>query len=121
LPFRWVVHDDGLDPEATGPLCPGSSAQTEAGCEHVSNAATADGGCDNFDATRARPPVGVWLCGGDVHYLTGIPSEVDGTLYGSIERSTSGGAFVGLTSAADPSAGEAPQIDLDELGCDMVG
>jgi hypothetical protein len=118
---RWVVHYDGLDLEATGPLCPGNSAQTSAGFEHVSNAPTAAGACESFDNTRAEAPVGVRRCGEDVLYLTAIPASVEGILFGSIEtRYQTAGSVVGLTSMADPTAGAAPAIDLDALGCEVV-
>ncbi len=118
---RWVVHYDGLDLEETGPLCPGSSAQTTAGFEHVSNAPTGPGACASFDNTLATAPAGVRLCGDEVLYLTAIPADVVGVLYASIESQyRTAGSVVGLTSTADPDAGAVPTVDLDELGCEVV-
>jgi hypothetical protein len=118
---RWVVHYDGLDPAATGPLCPGSSAQTAAGFEHVTNAPTDPGGCEGFDATLAAGPVGVRRCGSEVLYLTAIPADVEGTLFASIEtRYEVEGSVVGLTGMAGPTDGQPPVIDLDDPACEVV-
>jgi hypothetical protein len=120
---RWVVHYEGLDLEATGELCAGTSFQLPTtGFEHVSNAPTGEAGdpCALFEATRADPPVGVRLCGDQVLYLTAIPTGREGLLFASLEATTDDGAFVGLTSQADPTAGEAPTIDLEVPGCEVV-
>ena len=118
---RWAVHYDGLDAGATGPLCPGNSVQTDAGFEHVSNAPTEAGACEGFDATLASGPVGVRRCGAHVLYMTAIPADVRGILHASIEtRYRTPGSVVGLTGTADPGDGEAPEIDLEALGCQAV-
>ena len=118
---RYVVHFEGLDVEATGPLCPGTSAQTAAGFEHVSNAPTAPGGCEGFDATLAAGPVGVRRCDDEVLYLTAIPADTAGVLFASIETQyETPGSVVGLTSAADPADVDAPPIDLDDPACEVI-
>jgi hypothetical protein len=118
---RWVVHYDGLDADATGPLCLGNSAQTAAGFEHVSNAPTEAGACEHFDGTLATDPVGVRRCGEDVLYLTAIPADVEGVLYASIETQyQTPGSVVGLTSVADPAGAAPPKIDLDDPACEVV-
>ena len=117
---RWVVHYQGLDLSATGPLCPGNSILTAFGFEHVSNAPTATGVCGLFQSTLAEPPVGVRLCDDQVLYVTEIPADAEGRLFATIERSRAGGAVTGLTGEADLAAGRPPVIDLDALGCDPL-
>jgi hypothetical protein len=86
--------------------------------EDVSNSPTGPGGCANFGPTLAQPPVGVRLCGAEVLYRTAIPATKSGRLFGSIELSPVSGTFVGITSVSETSAGTAPEIDLDALGCE---
>ena len=111
---RYVVAYLGWSLEETGPLCPGNSIQTAAGFLHVSNAPTADGACAGA-TTLAGPDVGVRGCGELVVYVTAIPSNLSGNLFGTIERYEKDGSIIGLTSvvAAEPSA--APELDLDAL------
>lgn len=118
---RWTVHFDGLDPHASGPLCPGSSLQTAAGFEHVSNAPTEADACEGFDATLAAGPVGVRLCGDEVLYLTAIPADAEGVLFASIETGyQTPGSVVGVTGPAEVAGAAPPEIELDDAACEVV-
>ena len=111
---RYVVVYLGWAIEETGSLCPGNSIQTASGFLHVSNAATAGGTCEGA-TTLAGPDVGIRECGDLVVYVTAIPSDLGGNVFGTIERFEADGSIIGLTSvvAAEPSA--APAVDLDAL------
>jgi len=112
---RYVVAFVGLDLSATGPLCPGSSILTDQGFEFVSNAPTEEGACEGFTTLTADPEVGPSVCQGTVLYVTAIPSEKEGSLFGSIEMlADDGAAIIGLTSTAESSP-DIPEIELDEF------
>ena len=53
-------------------------------------------------------------------YLTAIPATTEGVLYSSIERAQPGGSIVGITGRAATTAGPAPEVDLEALGCSPV-
>ena len=63
-------------------------------------------------ATLAVPPAGVMICGEDVPYVTEIPAETEGTLYGTIEVFREDGTIIGLTSTAVSDAAAQPEVDL---------
>lgn len=107
----YVVYYDGLDVSVTGPLCPGNSIETAAGFDFVSNAPTGEGACSTA-TTLVPPPVGVRLCGDDVLYVTDIPVETEGMLYGTIERFREDGTIIGLTSQVAADIVAAPEVDL---------
>jgi hypothetical protein len=112
---RYVVAFVGLDLAATGPLCPGSSILTDQGFEFVSNAPTEEGACEGFANLTADPEVGPTVCQGTVLYVTAIPSDKQGALFGSIEAlADDGAAIIGLTSTTESSA-DIPEIELDEF------
>lgn len=112
---RYVVAYVGLDLSATGPLCPGNSILTDQGFEFVSNAPTEEGACEGFTTLTADPEVGPLVCQGTVLYVTAIPSDKQGTLFGTIEMlADDGAALIGLTSTAESSP-DIPEIDLDEF------
>ena len=108
---QYVVHYAGLSLDETGPLCPGNSILTVAGFLHLSNAPSGPGGCPNAKGL-ASAPAGVKLCGTEVLYLTEIPVDVEGILYGTIERYLADGTIIGLTSLAEADGTAAPEIDL---------
>lgn len=112
---RYVVAYVGLDLSATGPLCPGNSILTDQGFEFVSNAPTEERACEGFTTLTADPEVGPLVCQGTVLYVTAIPSDKQGTLFGTIEMlADDGAALIGLTSTAESSP-DIPEIDLDEF------
>ncbi len=103
----YVVLYRGLDADAVGPLCPGNSILTSLGFAHVTNSPL---GADAADvcvdsAKIAAVPAGVQRCGTLVYYVTEIPVDATGTLYGTVEIND-GSGFAGHTStvAADISA-----------------
>ncbi len=72
---------------------------------------SAEGGCEGA-TTLANAPAGVKICDGKLLYLTEIPVETEGTLYGSVEVFLDDGSIVGVTSQAEADANAAPEIDL---------
>jgi hypothetical protein len=106
----YVVAFRGLDLDESGPVCPGSSAQTDSGFEHVTNSPTEDRACEGAQ-NIAGLDAGVRICGPLVLYITEIPENTEGDLFASVERYAKRGRIVGVTGvvAADMSA--APEID----------
>jgi hypothetical protein len=116
----WVVYYKGLDVAATGPLCPGNSIKTPVGFMFESDSPTATGACAGVVSKVATAPVGVRICGNRLLYLTAIPTNTPGTLYGTIEKLLPDGTVIGATSQAVGSHTPPPQINLDTLGCHTV-
>ena len=112
---RYVVyyHNFSLDGPA---YCPGNSIQTTTGFEHISNSPAVDGACGGASTLATEASAGVVLCDDLVLYVTQIPSDKVGDLYGTIEIIESDGAGIGLTSISPTSLGEAPEVDLS--GCE---
>ena len=110
---RYVVVYNGLSLEQTGPLCPGNSLRTAAGFLHVSNAPTGEGACQGV--TLLEPPVGVRACGEIVVYVTAIPSDLGGNLFGTVEVYPPDGSIIGLTSVAAVEPDGAPEVDLNTV------
>jgi hypothetical protein len=106
----YVIAFGGLDLDEIEPVCPGSSIQTDAGFEHVTNSPTEEGACEGAP-TIAGSGAGVRTCGPLLLYITEIPEETGGDLFASLERYERSGKIVGVTGvvAADMSA--APEID----------
>jgi hypothetical protein len=111
---RYVVAYAGLDVANSGPLCPGNSILTDAGFQHVSNAPTEEGACEGFPTLTTDPEVGPMVCQEALLYVTAIPSNLQGTLFGTLEALTEDGDLVGLTSTVQSSP-EMPEIDLEEF------
>ena len=111
---RYVVAYVGLDLSKTGPLCPGNSILTEAGFNNVSNAPTEEGACEGFSTLTTDPEVGPVVCQGSLLYVTAIPSDQQGMLFGTLEALTDDGALIGLTSSVQSSP-DIPEINLEEL------
>ncbi len=108
---KYVVHYQGLSLAESGPLCPGNSISTDSGFLHISNAPTEAGACTGA-TTLVPPPTGVKLCGELVLYLTDIPVDLAGELFGTIEIYLADGTIIGLTSMATADAAAAPEVDL---------
>jgi hypothetical protein len=111
---RYVVAYVGLDLSETGSLCPGNSILTGAGFSNVSNAPTEEGACEGFTTLTTDPEVGSIVCQGSLLYVTAIPSDQQGMLYGTLEALTGDGALIGLTSAVQSSP-DIPEINLEEF------
>jgi hypothetical protein len=111
----YVVVFGGLDLDETGSICPGSSIQTDAGFEHVTNSPTEEGACEGAP-TIAGSGAGVRACGPLLLYITAIPEDTEGDLFASVERYARSGKIIGVTGvvAADMSA--APEIDPEADG-----
>jgi hypothetical protein len=107
----YVVAYYGLDLEVSGPLCPGNSILSGGGWLHVSNAPTEEGACEGFPTLTDDPEVGPMDCHGTLFYRTAIPSDLQGTLFGTIEMLDEDGNLVGITSQAE-STTEMLEIDL---------
>ncbi len=106
---RYVAAFVGL--ETTEELCPGASLLTQNGFEFVSNAPTT-GTCEGFPTLTTDPLVEARVCQEVLFYVTLIPSDGAGILFGTLEALAEPGIVVGLTSQSDASAG-APPLDLD--------
>jgi len=109
----YVVTYGGLAPELA--VCPGNSIQTATGFEHVSNAPLAGADC-SFAPVVAEAPNGVVTCNRMVSYVTLIPADTEGALFGTVEVMTDG-VGVGLTSqvVADPAS--IPEIGREVIDC----
>ena len=116
---RVVAVYDGLDPDASEYLCPGNSIRTNAGFQFVSNAPVPGADCSNaFSIIDSVPGVsGAQVCDGLVSYITEIPSDVDGELFGTVEVYPPSGRFVGATGTVVMTAAELPEIDPATLSC----
>jgi len=114
-----VAVYDGLAPNASEYLCPGNSILTNAGFEHVSNAPVPGTDCSNaFAIIESVPGVsGVQVCDGLLSYITAIPSNLDGELFGTVEVYPPSGRFVGATGTVDATGADLPQIDPASLTC----
>lgn len=106
----YVVAFGGLNLDEIEPVCPGSSIQTDAGFEHVTNSPTEEGACEGAPDI-AGPDAGTRICGPLLLYITEIPEDTEGDLFASVERYQRNGKIIGVTGvvAADMSA--APEID----------
>lgn len=110
----YVVGYYGLDLEASGPLCPGNSILSGGNFIHVTNAPTDEGACEGFPTLTDDPEVGPVECHGTLFYRTAIPSDLQGTLFGTIEMLDADGALVGITSQAE-STTDMLEINLEEI------
>ncbi len=119
----YVAVYDGLDPDASGPLCLRTSL-LNAGTnqlEHAFSSPTADGACDNGGAGAVAPPAqgatGVRMCAGVVSYVTAIPVELDGALFAALTAFREDGSGVEIGGRADSTAGTLGEIDESWLSC----
>lgn len=109
---RYVVLYAGVSLTDTEPFCPGNSIQIGSAFENISNSPTGQGGCPGrLGENLAGAGAGVQACGPLLLYVTEIPADAEGTLYGSIEA-LRGTDLVGLTSSVATADGEAPEIEL---------
>ena len=116
---NYVVVYSGLDLASTGPACPGNSIELPDGSfSSVSNAPTAEGGCEG--ATTPPPPSPPVVCDGIIVYTTAISTADEGTLYGSFEQPSDGG-FLGGTSTIAADASAAPEIDTGATSYEFEG
>ena len=109
----YVVVYGALDPALE--VCPGNSIQTSAGFVNVSNAPMNGADC-SFAPVVAEAPAGVVMCDRLVSYVTLIPADTEGTLFGTIELMADG-LGVGLTSQAIADPANTPEITRDLIDC----
>ncbi|MFQ5968598.1 MAG: hypothetical protein ACE5MI_13485 [Acidimicrobiia bacterium] len=109
----YVVLYRGLSIADTGPLCAGNS-MFSAGFRHVTNSpiiGTADELC--VDAAKiAEAPSGVRQCDTLVYYVTEIPTDVEGDLFGTMEIND-GTGFRGQTSTVATDLASTPVFTPD--------
>jgi hypothetical protein len=106
----YVIAFGGLDLAKSGPLCPGTSVQTGAGFEHVTNSPTEEGACEGAE-NLAGSDAGVRICGPLVLYITEIPEGIEGDLFASLERYEEDGTIIGVTGVVEADMSAAPEID----------
>jgi hypothetical protein len=86
-------------------LCPGNSlALPDGSYDYISNAPTADGGCEGVDTTEVTEVI---VCDTAWIFPTLIPSDGEGEVYASISSPGTTAGVLGF-AAADPSV---PEID----------
>jgi hypothetical protein len=110
----YVIAFGGLDLEETGPVCPGSSIQTDTGFEHLTNAPTKGKACQGAE-NLAGPGAGVKTCGPLVLYITEIPDDAEGQLFASVEEYAKN-TIIGITGVVAADSSAAPEIDLEAKG-----
>lgn len=104
----WVAVFVGLDLDALGPVCPGSSMEVSpATFDFNSNTPTEEGACEGFTTPEAT----VRRCGSALVYQSLVPMDAEGTLYASLERPDGQGGIEGITSMVQADAAAAPAID----------
>ncbi len=113
---NWVVVYAGV-PEDAYPLCPGNSILVGTDFTDTSNAPVGgDEACVGAN-NLAQAPAGAQMCGPNIVYVTAIPSSKEGTLYSTIEVWEAEATIHGVTGVTSTTGGEAPEIELSELGC----
>lgn len=109
---QYVVLYRGVDADNAPPLCPGNSIDVGDGeFLHVSNApfqAAADEVCVGVPKL-ADEANGVRSCGALLYYITEIPLDAEGDLYGTLEVND-GSGFVGQTGAVPADISVTPEF-----------
>jgi len=116
--YQWdgsyVVLYRGFDAADGTPICAGNSIQEAAGFTHVSNSphnGTAEDICNGVPKL-ADAPSGVYSCGSLLYYVTEIPTETAGNLFGTLEIVENDASTVyGQTSAVTASIEATPQFE----------
>jgi hypothetical protein len=115
---RWAVHYDGLTREAASGKCPGNSIRTATAFEHISNSPFGALACTGYEDQpdyqgTILPPGSLFVCGEDtVVYVTEIPLDATGVLFGSLEQVLDTGVIQGMTSTVEADADAAPEIEV---------
>jgi hypothetical protein len=107
----YVVLYRGFDASSGTEICAGNSINTGAAFANVSNSphlGAADAICVGVPKLAA-PPSGVFACGSLLYYISEIPVEATGTLFGSLEIGTADG-FAGSTSTATADIAATPEF-----------
>lgn len=119
---RYVVLYRGFDASSGQEICAGNSILIEGvGFSNVTNSpylGVADEICVGA-ADIAQPPSGVFACGPLLYYVTAIPTDSEGTLFGTLEIGTAEG-FVGQTSQAQPDLVATPEFMPDQPAYELA-
>lgn len=126
---HWYQHDGlyvvlyrGFDAASGQEICAGNSIAIEgAGFSNVTNSpylGLADEICVGA-ASIAEPPSGVFACGALLYYVTAIPVDSEGTLFGTLEIGTADG-FVGQTSQAATDLAATPEFIPDQPAYELA-
>ena len=116
--YQWngsyVVLYRGFDASSGTPICAGNSifdpaVGTWVNISNTPHEGTVDEICDGVPKL-ADPPTGVQACGSLLYYLTEIPTETAGTLFGTLEI-VKGGAADGQTSQAESDIAATPEFE----------
>ena len=114
----YVVLYRGFDASSGGPVCAGNSILEAGGrFANISNSpheGTVAEICDGVPKL-ADAPSGVYACGALLYYLTEIPTETVGKLFGTLET-VKAGIGEGQSSSAVSAIAETPEFEpgLDE-------
>ncbi len=122
--YQWdglyVVLYRGFDAASGAPICAGNSIFVEGvGYGSVTNSphnGLADEICVGA-AKIAEPPSGVYACDTLLYYLTEIPSDVDGMLWGTLEIGD--GEWQGQTSQAKTDLANTPMFEPGLAGYEL--
>ena len=111
---HYVVLYRGFDASSGTEICAGTSINSGGAFTNVSNSphlGTADAICVFPNPPNiAQPPSGVFACGTLLYYVTEIPVDATGTLYGSLELGKPDGSFGGDTSTVDTDIASTPEF-----------
>lgn len=112
---NWVVVYVDV-PESARPLCPGNSILVGTDFTDVSNSPVGEGAC-GASANLATDPAGAQECGSLIVYVTAIPASKEGVLYSTIKVWEDDSTIHGVTGVVSSQTGEAPEVELSDLGC----
>jgi len=115
--YQWdglyVVLYRGFNTLLDDPVCAGNSIlETDGQFEYISNSpyeGTVAEICDGVPKL-ADAPSGVYSCGKLLYYLTEIPTETEGTLFGTLEIVTAG-VGDGQSSIAESDIASTPEFE----------
>lgn len=114
--YQWdglyVVLYRGFDAATGDPICGGNSIYDGANFVNISDSPHAgeiEDICDGVPKI-AEAPSGIYSCGSLLYYLTEIPVDTAGTLFGTLEI-VSGGDAVGQTSQAPTDLASTPEFE----------
>ncbi len=111
---QYVVLYRGFDAADGSQICAGNSIQEAAGFNYISNSphnGTVDEIC-NGAPRIAEEPAGVFACGSLLYYLTEIPADAVGNLFGTLEIVQDGASVVyGQTSAVAGDIATTPEFE----------
>ena len=110
---RYVVLYRGFNASRGEPICAGNSILKEGGqFENISNSpheGTVAEICDGVPKL-ADAPSGVYACGALLYYLTEIPTEIVGKVFGTLEIVKSG-LSGGQSSNAETDLASTPEFE----------